>query len=232
MEKLLFPSITDVAVLPLDVSNEAMRIEARSTVAGAAWPDCESEARRVHSSYLRFPADVPSGGRRVVLRLRVDHGRRAATNEVATAQSRVIGLRDQEPRLGALGSGGGGAASPRDAEDLARRAFRDEAADPARCQCAGDHGRHKPGPAARVAGTTAWLPPAASPIPDIIPNGTRATQDSNSARIPPRTKGRYDECAAPVRPRLSMRRIRPLSATKPLAGGTYAIDGGQQLISH
>lgn len=161
-----------------------MRIEARSTVAGAAWPDCESEARRVHSSYLRFPADVPSGGRRVVLRLRVDHGRRAATNEVATAQSRVIGLRDQEPRLRALGSGGGGAASPRDAEDLARRAFRDEAADPARCQCAGDHGRHKPGPAARVAGTTAWLPPAASPIPDIIPNGTRATQDSELSTHP------------------------------------------------
>ncbi|WP_406483284.1 ISL3 family transposase [Streptomyces platensis] len=71
LENLLFPSITDVAVLSLDVSNEAIRIEARSTVAGAACPDCGSESRRVHSSYLRFPVDVPSGGRRVVLRLRV-----------------------------------------------------------------------------------------------------------------------------------------------------------------
>ncbi|MFG2174423.1 transposase family protein [Streptomyces niveus] len=28
-------------------------------------------SNRVHGSYLRFPADVPSAGRRVVLRLRV-----------------------------------------------------------------------------------------------------------------------------------------------------------------
>ncbi|MDC0772496.1 ISL3 family transposase [Streptomyces sp. HD] len=71
LEKLLFPSIKDVAVLSLDVSNEAIRIEARSTATGAPCPDCGSESRQVHSSYLRFPADVPSGGRRVVLRLRV-----------------------------------------------------------------------------------------------------------------------------------------------------------------
>ncbi|MEV7416459.1 transposase family protein [Streptomyces sp. NPDC089919] len=48
-----------------------MRIEARSTVAGAVCPDCGSWSRRIHSSYLRFPADVPSGGRRVALCLRV-----------------------------------------------------------------------------------------------------------------------------------------------------------------
>nr|WP_285556343.1 transposase family protein [Streptomyces hygroscopicus] len=42
-----------------------------STAAGAACPDCGSESTRVHSSYLWFPADVPSGGRLVVLQLRV-----------------------------------------------------------------------------------------------------------------------------------------------------------------
>ncbi|MEU3181341.1 ISL3 family transposase [Streptomyces albidoflavus] len=41
-----------------------------STAAGAACPDCGSESTRAHSSYLRFPADVPSGGRLVVLQLR------------------------------------------------------------------------------------------------------------------------------------------------------------------
>ncbi|MEV7570560.1 transposase family protein [Streptomyces tanashiensis] len=32
---------------------------------------CGTWSDRVHGSYLRFPADVPSGGRSVVLRLRV-----------------------------------------------------------------------------------------------------------------------------------------------------------------
>ncbi|WSN72121.1 transposase family protein [Streptomyces sp. NBC_01361] len=38
---------------------------------GAICPGCGSWSRRIHSSYLRFPADVPSGGRRVALCLRV-----------------------------------------------------------------------------------------------------------------------------------------------------------------
>nr|WP_251691270.1 ISL3 family transposase [Streptomyces sp. CHD11] len=71
LEGLLLPSIADVSVLSLDVSHEAVRIDLCSTAAGAACPDCGSESTRVHSSYLRFPADVPSGGRRVLLRLRV-----------------------------------------------------------------------------------------------------------------------------------------------------------------
>ncbi|MGW7694377.1 transposase family protein [Streptomyces asiaticus] len=40
-------------------------------MAGAVCPGCGSWSTRVHSSYLRFPADVPSAGRRVVLQLRV-----------------------------------------------------------------------------------------------------------------------------------------------------------------
>ncbi|WST35540.1 ISL3 family transposase (plasmid) [Streptomyces sp. NBC_01166] len=38
---------------------------------GAICPGCGIWSRRIHSSYLRFPADVPSGGRRVALCLRV-----------------------------------------------------------------------------------------------------------------------------------------------------------------
>ncbi|MFF6914475.1 transposase family protein [Streptomyces sp. NPDC012466] len=38
---------------------------------GSDCPDCGSWSRRIHSSYLRFPADVPSGGRRAVLCLPV-----------------------------------------------------------------------------------------------------------------------------------------------------------------
>ncbi|WP_230195867.1 hypothetical protein [Streptomyces coriariae] len=70
LEELLFASIADVAVLSVDVNDEAVRIEAQSTVAGSDCPGCGGWSRRIHSSYLRFPADVPSGGRRVVLCLR------------------------------------------------------------------------------------------------------------------------------------------------------------------
>ncbi|MFF1840075.1 transposase family protein [Streptomyces sp. NPDC058231] len=71
LEELLFPSIANVEVLSADVDDETVRIDARSTVAGAICPGCGGWSRRVHSSYLRFPVDVPSGGRRVVLCLRV-----------------------------------------------------------------------------------------------------------------------------------------------------------------
>ncbi|MFC5958820.1 transposase family protein [Streptomyces pratens] len=53
------------------MNDETVRIEACSAAAGAACPGCGSGSGRIHSSYLRFPADVPSAGRRVVLCLRV-----------------------------------------------------------------------------------------------------------------------------------------------------------------
>ncbi|MFE2143204.1 ISL3 family transposase [Streptomyces sp. NPDC059456] len=71
LEGLLFPSIAGVTVLSVAVNDEAVRIEARSTVPGAVCPGCGIWSRRIHSSYLRFPADLPSGGRRVALCLRV-----------------------------------------------------------------------------------------------------------------------------------------------------------------
>ncbi|MFF2937567.1 transposase family protein [Streptomyces mirabilis] len=60
-----------MAVLSVDVNDEAVQIEARSTAAEAACPVCGRWSSRIHSSYLRFPADVSSAGRRVVLCLRV-----------------------------------------------------------------------------------------------------------------------------------------------------------------
>ncbi|MFF6980959.1 transposase [Streptomyces sp. NPDC008343] len=43
----------------------------RSTTTGSACSGCGNWSIRVHSSYLRFPVDVPGGGRREVLCLRV-----------------------------------------------------------------------------------------------------------------------------------------------------------------
>nr|BCD33700.1 transposase [Streptomyces violaceusniger] len=71
LEELLFPSVADVTVLSADVCDDAVRIEACSAAAEATCPGCGRQSSRMHSSYLRFPAYVPSAGRRVVLRLRV-----------------------------------------------------------------------------------------------------------------------------------------------------------------
>ncbi|MEU1107257.1 transposase family protein, partial [Streptomyces tibetensis] len=55
----------------MDVDIEIVRVDVRCTTAGAVCPACGIWSSRVHGSYLRFPADVPSAGRSVVLRLRV-----------------------------------------------------------------------------------------------------------------------------------------------------------------
>ncbi|MFC5645238.1 transposase family protein [Kitasatospora cinereorecta] len=60
-----------VEVIRVETSNPAVRVEIRAIGAGAFCPGCEAWSERVHSSYLRFPADLPSVGRRVVLALRV-----------------------------------------------------------------------------------------------------------------------------------------------------------------
>ncbi|MET8677283.1 transposase family protein [Streptomyces sp. NPDC004647] len=68
-----------------------MRVEARCTAAGTSCPGCGTWSVRVHGSYLRFPADVPSAGRSVVLQMRVrrftcqndECGRRTFVEQVA-----------------------------------------------------------------------------------------------------------------------------------------------------
>jgi hypothetical protein len=67
LEKLLFPSIADVAVVSVDVSNETVRIGARSTVAGSSCPVCGSWSDRTHSSYLRFRRMCQRGAAGVAL---------------------------------------------------------------------------------------------------------------------------------------------------------------------
>ncbi|MCX4460225.1 transposase family protein [Streptomyces sp. NBC_01728] len=71
LQELLFPSIPGVAVVAVHTNGEAIRVEAPCTPIGAACPGCSHWTERVHSSYLRFPADLPSAGRRAELALRV-----------------------------------------------------------------------------------------------------------------------------------------------------------------
>ncbi|MGW9046821.1 ISL3 family transposase [Streptomyces lydicus] len=71
LKELLFLSVADIEVLSVDMNIEIVRVDVQCTKVGAACPGCGAWSTRVHSSYLRFPADAPSAGRRVVLRLRV-----------------------------------------------------------------------------------------------------------------------------------------------------------------
>lgn len=70
-QELWFPSVPGIAVVAVEAHGEAIRVEAWCIPVGAACPDCAHWTKRVHSSYLRFPADLPAAGRRAQLALRV-----------------------------------------------------------------------------------------------------------------------------------------------------------------
>ncbi|WP_218929492.1 ISL3 family transposase [Streptomyces lunaelactis] len=71
LEELLFLAAPEIRVVSVQDDGEAIRVGVRCVTAGARCPGCGSWSGRVHGSYLRFPADLPVVGRRVVLRLRV-----------------------------------------------------------------------------------------------------------------------------------------------------------------
>ncbi|MGW8352334.1 transposase family protein [Streptomyces wedmorensis] len=69
LEELLFPADPGVRVVSVQDDGEAIRVDVRCRTAGALCPGCGSWSGRVNGSYLRFPADLPVAGRRVVVRL-------------------------------------------------------------------------------------------------------------------------------------------------------------------
>ncbi|WP_245727788.1 ISL3 family transposase [Streptomyces vietnamensis] len=68
---MLFPSLPQVEIVHFKASGPVVRVEARLTTLGAACPSCGAWSERVHGSYLRYPSDLPSCGRPVVVSLRV-----------------------------------------------------------------------------------------------------------------------------------------------------------------
>ncbi|MEU3558554.1 ISL3 family transposase [Kitasatospora sp. NPDC006786] len=58
-------------VVRAEASGPVVRVEARLAAPGAVCPSCGVWSERVHGSYLRYPSDLPSCGRPVVLALRV-----------------------------------------------------------------------------------------------------------------------------------------------------------------
>ncbi|MGW1693580.1 transposase family protein [Streptomyces sp. NPDC002399] len=72
---------------------EAIWIGITRKSAGAECPGCGRWSNRIHGSYLPFPADLPSVGRRVVLRLRV---RRFTCTDTSCGQQTFV---EQVPGL-------------------------------------------------------------------------------------------------------------------------------------
>ncbi|WP_438948780.1 transposase family protein [Streptomyces virginiae] len=55
----------------VEVTDTVVRVEAQTTAIGAACPGCGCWSVRIHGSYLRFPSDLPTAGKLVVVSLRV-----------------------------------------------------------------------------------------------------------------------------------------------------------------
>ncbi|WP_151476050.1 ISL3 family transposase [Streptomyces albicerus] len=71
LEELLFSSLENVLVESVEVTDMAVRVEALSTARQATCPGCGCLSGRIHGSYLRFPHDLPTAGKSVVVALRV-----------------------------------------------------------------------------------------------------------------------------------------------------------------
>ncbi|MET7852396.1 ISL3 family transposase [Streptomyces avermitilis] len=71
LEELLFSSLENVLVESVKVTDMVVRVEALSTARQAICPGCERPSVRIHGSYLRFPHDLPTAGKSVVVALRV-----------------------------------------------------------------------------------------------------------------------------------------------------------------
>ncbi|MFC9636090.1 transposase family protein [Streptomyces mirabilis] len=71
VERAAVSSVEGVLVESVEVSDTVVRIEARTTTGRAACPGCGCWSGRIHGSYLRFPRDLPTAGKLVVVSLRV-----------------------------------------------------------------------------------------------------------------------------------------------------------------
>lgn len=62
---------TDLKADQVEIVGDTIRIHSRSSKSAAACPHCNTVSRRIHSRYLRQPADLPALGRKVELVLLV-----------------------------------------------------------------------------------------------------------------------------------------------------------------
>jgi hypothetical protein len=69
--QLLFPGVVNVAITSVEADAAEVLVAIRGTASGARRPGCGGWSDRIHGSYLRRPAHLPSAGQPVTLSLRV-----------------------------------------------------------------------------------------------------------------------------------------------------------------
>lgn len=71
MIKTLFPQLSSLVIDEVVGEDRVLRVRARTSTAAVSCPQCKQPADRVHAYHLRRLADLPVGGRGVVIDLRV-----------------------------------------------------------------------------------------------------------------------------------------------------------------
>ncbi|WP_437061143.1 ISL3 family transposase [Streptomyces sp. enrichment culture] len=71
LDELLLSSVEGVLVEAVEVTDTVVRVDARTTAGQVVCPGCGCWSGRIHGSYLRFPRDLPTAGKFVVVSLRV-----------------------------------------------------------------------------------------------------------------------------------------------------------------
>ncbi|MET7736623.1 transposase family protein [Streptomyces sp. NPDC005402] len=87
LDELLFSSVEGVSVESVDVTDAFVQVETRSTAGRASCPGCGRSSGRIHGSYLRFPRDLPTAGKFVVVSLWVRRCVGASVRRFVCAES-------------------------------------------------------------------------------------------------------------------------------------------------
>jgi transposase len=68
---IVFSGLPALVIEDAEDAGEVICVRAKTRDVAVACPDCGTPTARVHGYYKRTAADVPAGGRRVLIRVRV-----------------------------------------------------------------------------------------------------------------------------------------------------------------
>jgi len=103
---IVFSGLSVLVIEEIRDAGEVIIVQARTRAAAVACPGCGAETGRVHGYRERTAADVPSDGRRVVLKVRARRMRCPVTGcEVQTFREQVPGVLDRYQRRTARPTG-------------------------------------------------------------------------------------------------------------------------------
>jgi transposase len=95
----VFSGLSSLVIEDVEDGGEAIRVRARTQDGAVRCPGCGAETARVHEYHERTAADIPVGGRRVLVQVRVRRMRCPALDcKVQTFREQVPGVLDRYQR--------------------------------------------------------------------------------------------------------------------------------------